>query len=300
MKLTANGPRWTGQTKFVHEHLMDPLKWREPCRIFTDSMSDLFFVEEDWVIDSVVAVMLISCLHESRGGHIFQTLTKRPDRMRAYFSDTKAQERVARRVGTLMEDGDDWYDMIAYRPEGLLHPNMWWGVSVENQAAADERIPELLMTPAAVRFISIEPMIGPVDLLQWLDPTGACCGSFESCAVGGTQLCPARAAWRHTEADGEDAGIDWVIVGCESGPRARDCDPEWIRTVVEQCTTYSVPVFLKQAVGWEHGRETVVGHGIGFGPGSFAKGYGFGGPVIERPYLDTKQYLEFPVLGGVE
>src|SRR5690606_37050363 len=77
--LTANGPRWSGKTRFVSEHLMDPFRWRKPRRIFTDSMSDLFYFEEH-EIDAVVAVMMICSLHESRGGHIFQTLTKRPDR----------------------------------------------------------------------------------------------------------------------------------------------------------------------------------------------------------------------------
>ncbi len=169
VRITAKGARWTGVVRLVMDHIRDPLHWREPSTVFTNSMSDLFHENlPDSSIDYVVAVMMICALREDGPDHTFQTLTKRAARMRSYFNDPTTQERVARRAGSMMEDGDGWFDLIAFRKEGLVHPSMWWGVSVENQAAADERIPELLATPAAVRFLSCEPLIGPVDLAQWI------------------------------------------------------------------------------------------------------------------------------------
>lgn len=290
VELTANGPRWTGKVRFVRGHLLDPLRWRRPRRIFTDSMSDLFFEGvETWMVDEIVAVMMICCLHEKRGGHIFQTLTKRPRRMREYFTDPNTQERVARAAAALMEDGAGWFDAIALREEGLLHPRMWWGTTVENQPAAAERIPELLATPAAFRFLSVEPMIGPVDLLPWLDPTGACCGTSELQCEG----CPARAPWRRTGPEGEAPSLDWIIIGCESGPRARPMEARWAHNLVEQCQRYGVPPFLKQAMVQNLDREEVDGEfvdPIAIGPGSEDKGRG----LIGLPYLYGAQHATIP------
>jgi protein gp37 len=233
-------------------------------------MSDLFYEGfTDAQIDRVVAVMMICSTHETRGGHIFQTLTKRPERMRDYFADPKTQERVASAAGSLMEDGDGWYDSIAFRPEGLSHPNMWWGTSVENQAAAEERIPLLLQTVAALRFLSIEPLIGPVDL------------NFSV----------------HDRTPG--AKVDWVIVGCESGPGARPCEVSWLRDVRNRCREAGVAFFLKQA--FENLDMADVGYGrpimrgaITVGEGSSRKGVN--DTLIELPYLDGVQHAAFPVL----
>lgn len=288
VKLTKKGgPRWSGKAMFVQEHLMDPFRWTKPRRIFTDSMSDLFYEEIpfSW-IDDIVAVMMICCLHESRGGHVFQTLTKRPDRMRKYFADEGTQERVARGAGRLMEDGDGWFDAIAFRKEGLIHPNLWWGVSVENQDAADERIPELLDMPAAVRFLSCEPLLGPVDLFAFLK------GNIrDQCLpkLGATTPVP---------------GLDWVIAGCESGPGARPCDVEWLRSLRDQCAGAvgvgrgaGIPFFLKQAVeqAVERGKSNDA---IVSGPGSHRKYGGKSGGVIESPYLDGKQWTQFPLVSA--
>lgn len=279
VKLGKNGPRWTGKVRFVSERLMDPLRWKKPRRIFTDSMSDLFYEGvEDWMIDRVVAVMMISSLHERRGGHIFQTLTKRPKRMRAYFADPTTRDRVARVAGTLMEDGDGWYDVIASRKEGLVHPNLWWGVSVENQAAADERIPELLHTPAAVRFLSCEPLLGPIDLTYHL--------ADWVCRTGGR----------------------WIIAGCESGPGARPCDVAWLRSLRDQCAAVDdgFAFFLKQARGelvdtyrpMNNAKPSHTRSGAKFivsgGPGSKKKG----GGIFELPYLDGVQHKAFPEVPG--
>lgn len=294
VKLTANGPRWTGETRFVSEHLMDPFRWTKPRRIFTDSMSDLFFKGiSDWEIDSVVAVMMICCLHETRGGHTFQTLTKRPARMRAYLSDPATLERVARRAATLMEDGDGWFDTIAFRPEGLVHPNMWWGVSVENQEAADERIPELLRTPAAVRFLSCEPLLGPVNL--------------DAIQIPGERAGLRFGSLRHLESRFGEAPalIDQVIAGCESGPGARPCDIAWLRSLRDQCAAAGVSYFLKQAeesadLGSDGRLDIGDDDSIAFGDGSKLKRRRPGGHhVIELPYLDGVQHAAFPEVRDV-
>lgn len=288
--LTANGPRWSGKTRFVSEHLLDPFRWRKPRRIFTDSMSDLFYKGfTDWERDSVLAVMMICCLHETRGGHIFQTLTKRVDCMRAYFEDPDTQERVARRAGQLMEDGDGWFDAIAFRKEGLSHPNLWWGVSVENQAAANERIPELLATPAAIRFLSCEPLLGRVDL---------CNGSRDGSGDWLREYRRGELNGHGVEILADRPRIDWVIAGCESGHGARPCDVGWLRSLRDQCAAASVPFFLKQAVELSTSRAVYPGTGadrvttvhVASGEGSKRKG----GGVVELPYLDGVQHASFP------
>lgn len=280
--LTAKGPRWSGKTRTVPEHLRDPLRWRRPRRIFTDSMSDLFYEGfSDYDIDRVVAVMIISSTHEFSPGHIFQTLTKRPERMRHYFADPRTQERVADVAGNMMEDGDAWSDGIRFRKAGLLHPNMWWGTSVENQAAANERIPQLLATTAAVRFISAEPLLGLVELdkIETVNRT--------------TGLTERMNELEHVIGIGVDRpALDWVIVGCESGPRARHCDVEWLREIRDATRRYHVPLFLKQQT-----YET----DIQIGDGSFTKGRGFNGAhVVELPYLDGVQYAQFPETAHLE
>lgn len=268
-------PRWSGEVRFIAGHLMDPFRWTRPRRIFTDSMSDLFYERvTDSMIDQVVAVMIICSDHEkfAGGGHVFQTLTKRPERMRAYFDDPKTIERVAAAAATLMEDSDGWFDSIAFGKEGLVRPNMWWGVSVENQAAADERIPLLLETPAAVRFLSCEPLIGPLWLAEWT-----------SREHGLKQI-------------GAPPGLHWVIAGCESGPGARPCEVAWLRSLRDQCVEASVPFFLKQAK--ECLDVSIAARGItqyatlSDGIDSKRKGAG----VIELPYLDGVQHAAFPAV----
>ena len=182
--VTRGGPVWTGDVRIVPELLDAPLRWRKPRRVFVNSMSDLFHdAIPDTFIDRVFAVMAMSDQHR------FQILTKRPERMQRYLTSR----------------GD--------RPLA----NVWLGVSIENQATADERIPLLLQTLAAVRFVSCEPLLGPIEL-------------------------PA-----HDQSMGQSySPLDWVIVGGESGPGARPCDVRWIRSVVGHCKATRVPVFVKQ------------------------------------------------------
>jgi protein gp37 len=159
------GPVWTGKVALATDKtLLAPLRWRAPRRIFVNSMGDLFHeaVPDEW-IDRVFAVMALA------PQHTFQVLTKRSKRLRAWFAGTEdtgdAFTRILSRAPKMMEGGDDWWDFLSDR--GWPLPNVWLGVSAEDQPRADERIPDLLATPAAVRFVSAEPLLGAIDL-TWI------------------------------------------------------------------------------------------------------------------------------------
>jgi protein gp37 len=233
---TPQGPRWTGKIRLVPEVLDQPLRWRRPRRIFVNSMSDLFHEDVPFAfIDRVFAVMALSYWHT------FQVLTKRPARLREYLSHTHGPGNVLARVLHHAREIE--------KPRGYVHPdslgwpyrNVWLGVSVEDQRAADERIPELLATPAAVRFLSCEPLLGPVN----------------PCAVPDRKTRPAEFSTRYTPL----GDLDWVIVGGESGRGARRMEEAWARSLVEQYRVAGVPVFVKQlgsvwareSKHWPHG-----------------------------------------------
>lgn len=206
-------PRTSGPGFGITEHatsLDAPLHWRKPRKVFVNSMSDLFHagVTEDFIL-RVFAVMAAT------PQHTYQILTKRHGRMRSLLNRPHLSDEIAEVIGEML-DGRD-FDLAWRWPLD----NVWLGVSVEDQKRANLRIPALLNTPAAVRFLSCEPLLGSVDLRQ----------------VGDLVL--AYAPLR-------TGGIDWVIVGGESGTGARPLDVEWVRAIVEQCKTASVPVFVKQ------------------------------------------------------
>jgi len=239
-------PQWTGKVVLVREHLADPLRWTKPRRVFVNSMSDLFHDGlADSAIDQVLAVMAICAMRETRGGHTFQVLTKRSRRLREYASAPieVLRDRIASVGGMMMEDSDMWHDKLRFEMPWPL-PNVWWGVSAEDQQRADERIPELLRTPAAVRFVSYEPALGQVDFGDkgWLQAWCPTCGG----ALAGT-ICNLR---YRSDACGTchsaTTRLDWVIVGGESGPGARPFDIAWARSVVRQCDDSGVPCFVKQ------------------------------------------------------
>ena len=223
-------PRWTGQIRLVQEALTEPLRWRTPRRVFVNSMSDLFHdgVPDDFIWE-VFAVMA-ACPQ-----HTFQALTKRPARMQAMLSYAGAVhkldaacEGLAARQGWCHNDNWTW-----------PLPNVWLGVSVEDQNAAEQRIPLLLQTPAAIRWISAEPLLGPIDLdsesvSDLLHALG--CG-YE----GGWRNCP-----EYLEGRTDCAGLDWVVVGGESGPGARPMHPDWSRRLRDDCVAAGVPFFFKQ------------------------------------------------------
>src|ERR1700744_1156859 len=262
---TATG-RWTGRVELVPKNLTDPLRWRAPRRIFLTSMSDVF--HEKLTNEEIAALFAVMA---SAPRHTFQVLTKRAARMREWFdwaSDLTPSVLYSYAEHAIQTD-DDRGRMLGFLRlrEAWPLPNVWLGVSVENQAAADERIPELLATPAAVRFLSCEPLLGQVHL--------------HSGWTGGSYVHPDPLTGKR---------IDWVIAGCESGRHARPCDLEWLRSLRDQCAASGVPFFCKQAEEQLSHSTSCAVHPISVGAGSKRKN----GAVIELPYLDGVQHANFP------
>ena len=235
-------PRWTGKVELIESTLELPLRWRKPSKIFVNSMSDLFHASlSDEAIDRVFAVMAL-CPQ-----HTFQVLTKRPERMRGATTRHDVRGRV--HVAISKVTGTAWGNQA---PQWPL-PNVWLGVSCENQATADERIPLLLQTPAAVRFISAEPLLGPVDLCA-VSPRGGSDGFGQVLRVrtnalnGRYVLQDIWGGWNECGEPG--ARLDWVIVGGESGPGARPMHPDWAQSLRDQCVDAGVPFFFKQWGEW--------------------------------------------------
>ena len=252
--------KWNGTVQLVPEALADPLRWRKPSMVFVGSMSDPF--HEDVPFDFIDRVFAIMALCPQ---HTFQVLTKRPERMAEYLAvpwDERSLETGLDAIVLQRKYGDP-----PWQPDAKLWPlpNVWLGTSVEDQATADLRIPHLIQCPAAVRFLSCEPLLGPVDLLIDGECSGWACREF------GCTGCPGEdAAWTSL--------LDWIIIGGESGHSARPCDVMWITELVRQCREASVPAFVKQLgsrpmlgdlsdphgwavepgpVDWETGRITV-------------------------------------------
>jgi protein gp37 len=233
-----------GQVKvFLDEKmLLAPLKWKKPRKVFVCSMSDLFadFVTDE-MIDQVFAVMAL-CPHLT-----FQALTKRPERMREYcktLGKHHSVDRVSLQAKALTGTGGLGFMWELSAAGGWHLPNVWLGTSVEDQQRADERIPHLLATPAAVRFLSVEPLLGPIDLYNG-DPDPR---------LGGHQATKTFIGdWWEAGDDLKGPsrhGVDWVIVGGESGPNARPMHPDWARSLRDQCAAAEVPFFFKQWGEW--------------------------------------------------
>lgn len=202
----TKGGKWTGVVRLIEPKLFEPLRWRRPRMVFVNSMSDLFHEKiSDEDIDRVFAVMMIA------NTHVFQVLTKRAERMRRYMKEPDRLERIAVAAAQL-----DHNSNLAYAIERYPWPprSVWLGVSVENQKYADRRIGELLETPAHLRFVSAEPLLGPINLAQYLSSGGG--------------------------------GADWLIAGCESGPGRRPSELAWFQDLADQCASAGVPYFLKQ------------------------------------------------------
>lgn len=209
------GAVWTGEFREIEDALDIPLRWRKPRKIFVNSMSDLFGEGvSNGFIDEVLARMLLA------PQHTFQVLTKRADRIEDYLSDERLYERVLAASDRVRAKFPKLARVGISNPTTNPAPWIWWGVSVEDQERADERIPHFLRVPAAVRFLSIEPLLGPVDL--------------------------AYACFNGADSFGTMPGIHWVIVGGESGPGARPMHPDWVRSIRDQCAEAGVPFFFKQ------------------------------------------------------
>jgi protein gp37 len=221
------------------DKLGEPLRWRKPRRIFVNSMSDLF---DDNIPDSyifkVFGVMAVA------RRHTFQLLTKRHARMRSLLSWRNFRDMVSDAAGDVLYEYTgsyvDWHDDVL---RGLDHwplPNVWGLVSAEDQQWADIRIPALLDTPFAVRGVSLEPLLGPIDLLGDAETPGP--------AIIRTGVHTPGGPWGPDEWDYNDqVGLDWVIVGGESGRGARPMQWDWVRSLRDQCRAAGVAFHFKQS-----------------------------------------------------
>jgi protein gp37 len=252
-----NGPRWTGEARLWAPHLDMPLRLKKPSRIFVADMGDLFYEGvPDWVIAAVFGVMA------ALPRHTFQVLTKRPERARGWLRSLEGYDpgdALAEHAAAVLERFEEpeaagklraAHRFGAPFPRGWPLPNVWIGVSVEDQATADERIPILVDTPAAVRFVSAEPLLGPVDLRLFLpklrvvtlDPSPEE-RRLMTDTITGKDMTPEGFPCTGVLTV---AGLDWVIVGGESGPGARPFDLAWARELVRQCRWAGTACFVKQ------------------------------------------------------
>ena len=227
---------------FHPEKLDEPLRLRKPAVIGVSFMGDLF---NDGIPDEFIAAALGVMAAADR--HTFIVLTKRPERMRSVLSNDHEYTKLAEEFCVAHEEGDPLFRALNrgwFQPMPL--PNVYLGVSVEDQATANERIPILLDTPAAHRWVSLEPQVGPVSFsVEWM------------------------------------MGLDWIVQGCESGPRRRQFDVQWARTVRAECAAAPVPYYLKQIQGHcEDPRHAML---------RCQREH-----VIEKPTLDGRQHLDLP------
>lgn len=257
------GPVWTGKVARAPDHILtQPLRWRRPRRIFVNSMGDLFHesIPDEW-IDRVFAVMALA------PQHTFQVLTKRSDRMRDYLTSRSAldergnpaeQIRAAMTALAATPSRREMAPALKAIPLGKYCakiawplPNVWLGVTAEDQARADERIPDLLATPAALRWVSIEPMLGAVDLgkATGLPVYWEGTGMIELTSWGKPIGSRPGLGWvKHS--GNMQAWLDWVVCGGESGPHARPMHPSWARSLRDQCKAAGVPFHFKQWGEW--------------------------------------------------
>lgn len=242
---------WTGKVELIESMLDAPLRWKRPCKIFVNSMSDIFHEAlPDEAIDRVFAVMAL-CPQ-----HTFLILTKRPERMLAYFGGSypgsiETAVRIKTAAQPIWPEGFSGFDY-----PGWPFRHVWLGVSCEDQATADERIPLLLRTPAAIRFVSYEPALGPVDFTELPSASGIgrYLDALSNAGVDPGAVVPTK--------------LDWCIAGFESGPGARPAEEEWIRAVKDQCVAAGTAFFYKQSA--------------------------INGRKIGTPELDGRKWMQFP------
>lgn len=224
---------WTGRINLLPERLNQPLRRKKPQRIFVNSQSDLF--HKDVPAEFIARVFAVMA---QAPRHTFQLLTKRHGRMRSLLSSSEFQRQVFDAVtGGPRWDGDSAHHddtAAAWIGDNWPLSNLHLGVSVEDQKTADMRIPALRGTPAIVRWLSMEPLIGPVDLSRFLyyQPIG-----------------------------GADAPLHWIVVGGETGAKSRPMQLEWARNLRDQCTSAGVPFFFKQWGDWVPTSQRPAAHG---------------------------------------
>lgn len=240
---------WNGSVRLVPEALGQPWRWSKPRRIFVNSMSDLF--HESVPFEFIALVFWVMSVTTR---HTYQVLTKRPARALEFFrwvadyegifqddriSDVAHEHPAIQELGWRpARDGRGGYDNCG---PGWPYENVWLGISVENQATADERIPLLLQCPAAVRWLSCEPLLGPIDLTRVVvenlpDGLLGVTDSLRDFPTGSS-----TPMWPR---------VDWVVAGGESGPGARPMHPDWARSLRDQCAAAGVPFLFKQWGEW--------------------------------------------------
>lgn len=270
------------------ERLEDPLRWKKPSRIFVCSMADIFHEDiPDNFIRRVFQIIEQCCPRDWDGKkwlpkprHTFLILTKRPERMKKFIENYMDDRLVyAKKFDDCPtpEMRNSPAAIAAWQDAKMLSPHIWLGVTAENQQRADERIPTLLQIPAAVRFVSVEPMLGPVDLDQYLPVI-----------VG------------HNRYHWERGDLDWVICGGESGPGARPMNPDWVRRLRDQCVYGGIPFFFKQwgeycypeQMKRDTYRETDSAHNLA-GHGEYNKPWRVGKKKAGRE-LDGRTWDEYP------
>ena len=262
----ASGGKFTGEVRLLPDRLDQPKRWRKPRMIFVNSMSDLFHKDvPDEYIARVWQVMA------GTPQHTYQVLTKRPARMRAWVNRCSnadgsgyithnglrpgpAAELDTTKHGIIVGyQQTSHYEKGAHRPYRIDQtwplPNVWLGVSAEDQHWADIRIPQLLETPAAVRFVSAEPLLGPIDLTGLTCP--GCGGKGGASGYSPLHGVDMDADCGLCDGRGRSPGLlDWLIAGGESGPGARPMHPDWARSLRDQCESAEVPYLFKQWGEW--------------------------------------------------
>jgi protein gp37 len=284
VRINENGEaRWTGVFAFDPEKLEEALSWRKPRRVFVNSMSDLF--GEGVSNEQIAAHFAVFAATP----HItYLTLTKRAERMPEWFE--WVEKRAEDGLRMFPDDPREWriWQMLYHyaRKLGVHVPphhggawplsNVHLGISAERQQEADERIPALLACPAAVRWVSYEPALGPVNLGPYM-PAWFCdaCGHFMRgragrVAVDEDEASPCCSKCRSLRV--RHVGLDWIVAGSESGHHARPAQEDWYRAVRDDCQAAEVPFYLKQKL--------------------------VGAKKVSLPMLDGRQWAEMPVVGG--
>lgn len=232
--------------------LEQPFHWRKPLKVFVDSMGDLFHEDvPDDFLDEIFGVILACSVLENYG-HIFQILTKRPGRLSQYLTSVPPIELVKRwssAARTMVEiDGGDILleEVVEWTGIDNVWPlkNVWIGVTAENQQVADERIPLLLQCPAAVRFVSCEPLLGPINFKSLHHETSQ---SYYQ-------------VLKPISGPGGRPALDQIIVGGETGPGARPMHPDWVRTIRDDCQMTGTPFFFKGWGDWATNAAFSEGH----------------------------------------
>lgn len=220
MRVVTKKGAFNGKVVLIPEVLEEPLRKSKPRKYFVNSMSDLFHTDvPDGFIDKVLAMVLLT------PRHTYQILTKRSKRMAEYFSQEDLLDRI---VMAAREAADYAWDEEALSSFSWPLQNLWMGVSVEDQESADERIPDLMQVGVGVRWLSMEPLLGPVEL-------------------GLLGTCPEEWGLGYSPVSDH---LHWVVVGGESGPGARPMHPDWARSLRDQCAEAEVPFFFKQWGAW--------------------------------------------------